>query len=288
MPEYCSFQDRKPRPPTAAEARRQRQLEERGLTDVYVPVDEAPAEFWEAVLQATHWQILGESNFDGLAGNNWWAELRWQEGSPDIHSEARGKAYSWLVREGRTSFLPGMVDVYVRLSAVERLLDVMDYSGNFNDLVNEAAQRFRVGIRIEGSRFVDVISEHVHQEVVRPALQLLARPEFEPVDELYRKGFDRLLSGDPAGAITASASAVEEMLRVGGCAGSTLKPLAQNACARGWITPGVEQSIIKLDAYRKDSDAHRVGTDERELGRLVLHTTASLLLYLGRTRGNLS
>lgn len=286
MPEYRSLRDRKPRPPTAAEVHRQRDLEERGLSDVYLPLEEAPAEFWQAIVHATHWTIMSEDNFSAPGpGWYWWNELRWQEGWPEIDDEDRGDAYSWLVREGRTSFLRGTVGAYVRLSAVEHLLDVVDDYGDFNDLVNEAAQRFRVGLRLEGNRFVDVISEHVHQEVVRPTLQLLALPEFEPVDELYRKGFDRLLSGDPAGAITVAASAVEEMLRVGGCAGSTLKPLAQNARARGWITPGVEQSIIKLDAYRKDSDAHRVGTDERELGRLVLHTTASLLLYLGRTRG---
>ncbi len=153
-------------------------------------------------------------------------------------------------------------------------------------MVNEAAERFRVGIRLEGKRFVDIISEHIHQEIVRPALRLLAEAELEPVNELYRKGFDRLLAGDPAGAITAATSAVEEMLRIGGYTGSALQQLARNARDKGWLTPGVEQSIVKLNAYRDDSDAHNVGTDERELARLVLHLTASLLLYLGRTRSN--
>jgi hypothetical protein len=175
------------------------------------------------------------------------------------------------------------------MSAVEHLIDVRDPPGeDFNDLVNEAAARFRVGVRLEGARFVDVSSTLIHQEVVRPALQLLAQPEYDSVDELYRKAFDRLLAGDPAGAITAATSAVEEMLRKGEYTGSSLKELARAARNRDWLTPGVEQSIIKLHAYREDSDAHRVGTDEPELARLVLHLTASLLLYLGRTRKKLA
>lgn len=286
MPEFRSLYDRKARKPTAAEARRQREIEEQGLTDVYLPVEKAPTAFWEALIQATHWVVLSESAFADRAGLQWWNELRWQEGWPEIDHPLIGRAFNQLVRDGTTSFLPGMVDDCVRLSAVELLLDIARDPDRFHDLANEAAQRFRVGLRLEGNRFVDITSEHVHQEIVKPALQLLAKPEFESVNELYRKGFDRLLAGDPAGAITVAASAVEEMLRTGGCSGSSLQQLAQKARVLEWVTPGVQQSIVKLDAYRSDSDAHRVGTDERELARLVLHLTASLLLYLGRTHGD--
>jgi len=291
LAEFRSLHGREARKPTAAEVRRQREIEEQGLTDVYVPVEKAPAEFWEALVQATHRVVMAEDTFNNTPfGRQWWDEFRWQQGWPALQG-APSNAFAWLVREGGVAFLPGPVDPYVRLSAVEVLLDVVRDAGvvrdawQFHDLANEAAERFRVGLRIEGNRFVDITSEHVHQEVVKPALQLLAKPEFESVNELYRKGFDRLLAGDPAGAITVAASAVEEMLRTGGCSGSSLQQLAQKARAQGWLMPGVEQSIVKLDAYRSDSDAHRVGTDERELARLVLHLTASLLLYLGRTRG---
>jgi len=263
-------------------------MEEQGLTDVYFPVEKAPDGFWEAIVQATRRVLMSESDFVGLTGRQWWNELRWHEGWPEIDKRLIGHAFNQMVRDGKTSFPPGRVDYYVRLSAVELLLDIVGGTSEFHDLANDAAQRFRVGLRLEGNRFVDITSEHVHQEIVKPALQLLAKPEFESVNELYRKGFDRLLAGDPAGAITAATSAVEEMLRTGGCTGSRLQQLAQKARVQEWVTPGVEQFIVKLDAYRSDSDAHRVGTDERELARLVLHLTASLLLYLGRTRGDIS
>ena len=288
MPEFRSFYERKARKPTAAETRRRRDMEKQGPGDVYLPVENAPPGFWEAMIQATHRAIVPESSFNSLSGVEWWAELRWQQGWPKIGPSDLAHAFVQLVRDGPTSFLQDKAHGSVRLSAIELLLDMVSASEAraFRDLANEAAERFRVGLRLEGNRFVDMTSEHVHQEVVKPALQLLAKPEFKSVDKLYRKGFERLLAGDPAGAITAASSAVEEMLRTGGCTGSRLQQLARNAGTRGWLTPGVEQSIVKLDAYRSDSDAHRVGTDERELARLVLHLTASLLLYLGRTRGD--
>jgi len=289
LPEYRSLRDRLPRAPTAAEVRRRQELEQEGLLDIYLSAEDAPPAFWEAVLQATHWSLASESNFVSEIGSKWWGELRWQEGWPDIPSNTLGSAYSQLIRDGRTAFLRSAVGVYVRLSAIEHLLDIIGDTGDaddFSDLTNEAADRFRVGIRLEGKRFVDITSQHLHRDAVRPTLLLLGEQALRPVDDLYRKGFDRLLAGDPAGAITASGSALEEMLRIGGCAGSTLKQAARSAQQKDWITPGVEQSIVKIDAFRGDSDAHRVGTDERELARLVLHLTGSLLLYLGRTRPN--
>lgn len=289
MPDFLTFRDRSPRPPTAAEVRRRRELEEKGIIDVYVSLNEAPRSFWEAILQATHWCLVSETSFQSTIGKDWWDELRWQEGWPAIPDGSFGGAYAMLIRDGRAVFLRGDVNCHVRLSAVEHLLDVTGDSSEadkFAERVNEAARRFRVGVRLEGKRFVELSSEILHQEVVRPALLLVSSPEFEAVDELYRKSFDRLLAEDPAGAITAAASSVEEMLRVGGCPGATLSQLARSARQNRWITPGVEQSIIKLDAFRGDSDAHCLGTDEPELARLVLHLVGSLLLYLGRTMKN--
>ena len=160
------------------------------------------------------------------------------------------------------------------------------YPGRFEDLVNEAAARFRVGIRLEGSRFVELTSEHFHETVTRPALLLLSEPGLEEVDGLYRKAYERLLAGDAGGAITAAASAVEQMLRELGSSGGGLQPLARHARAQGRITAGVEQQIVKLDAFRAESDAHSAGTDEPEPARLVVNIAASILLYLGGARAN--
>lgn len=290
MPEYRTFRDRSSRLPTAAEVQRARELMDSGVADVFVPLDRAPAQYWEAMLQAVTWSVMSLKNFASPTGRTWWDELRWQEGWPPIDVlSSIPTTFEGIVRRGAIPFSPGPVEPRLRISAIEHLLDVMGESadmGAFTSLANEAADRFRVGLRLEGTRFLEVTSELIHREVVKPALVILASPELKPIDDLYRKAFDRLLSGDSAGAITAASSAVEEMLRAGGLSGSTLKQLSQRARENDWITPGVEQSIVKLDAFRGDSDAHRVGTDEKELARLVLNITGALLLYLGRTSPN--
>ncbi|MGH2595055.1 MAG: hypothetical protein ACRDH7_03725 [Actinomycetota bacterium] len=125
----------------------------------------------------------------------------------------------------------------------------------------------------------------MHEEVVQPTLVLLSDERFADVDSLYRKAFDRALSGDPSGAITAATSAAEEMLRllIPSMKGQTLGPLAEKARADGLIPPAMEEFTKKLYALREDSDAHQAGTSEFELAMFAIHIAGSILLYLGRT-----
>ena len=147
LPEFRSLRDRSARQATAAEARRQRELEDRGVTDVYAPVEEAPAQFWEAVLQATLWAVLTVDYFNSTEGRDWWDELGWHEGWPPIRQSTIADTYANIIRHGGVPFLAGTVDPDVRLSAIELLLDVVGDISKFRDLVNQAAERFRVGIQ---------------------------------------------------------------------------------------------------------------------------------------------
>jgi hypothetical protein len=119
---------------------------------------------------------------------------------------------------------------------------------------------------------------------VQPTLVLLADERLADVDALYRKAFDRALSGDPSGALTVATSALEEMLRIGlEETGSTLGPLADKARATGWISSGTAELVKKAHVLRQESDAHQAGTSELDVAMLGLHVTGSLLLYLGKT-----
>jgi hypothetical protein len=286
VPEYRTFQGRKARLPTAAEKRRE--WIEAGVADVVRPLEQAPETFWEAILKAAHWQLASSQNLSSMIGRDWWAEISWLQGWKEITGDTVSQAFEMIVRHGRTPVTTETADPHVRLTAIELLIDTIDDAEStrkFESLANEAAERFHIGIRLEGTRFVDVTSEAIHQEVVRPVLILLSTPELKDIDELYRKAFERLRT-EPGGAITAAQSAVHQMLRRGGFGGSSLRTLAERARIGGWITVGVEQLIVKLDAFRKDSDAHQVGTDEKELARLVVNVAGSIILYLGRTLPN--
>lgn len=127
------------------------------------------------------------------------------------------------------------------------------------------------------------MSEHMHTEVVQPTLLLLAQERFASVDELYRKAFDRALSGDPSGAVTAATSAVEEMFRVQlGVTGLDMDALANRARSDGLIPAAVHQVAVKLSVLRRESDAHEPGTDDHDVAMLAIHLAGSLLLYLGQ------
>lgn len=127
--------------------------------------------------------------------------------------------------------------------------------------------------------------EHLHREIVQPTLLSLSDSDLSEVDELYRKAFERVLSNDAAGAVTAASSAVETMLRVGlGSTSGTLDSLTERARSTGWIGRAEAQIIPKLMALRDESDAHKPGTDDFDRAMLAIHLAGSILLYLGRSR----
>lgn len=201
MGEFKSFGDRTPRPPTWSE--RQRDEDRTDADDIYVEVKRASDDFWLNLVQAVEWVIPDTDEF----WQQWRQEVRWAEGHD----------FEYPRNDCLASI--GLDEIYsgVKITLIEHALDLCsdETAHDFADLVNDGARRHRVAIRLEGRRFVPVTSEHVHKEVVQPALALLREERFEGIDGLYRKAFDRALSGDPAGAITAATSAVEEMFRLG-------------------------------------------------------------------------
>lgn len=264
-------------------------LREQGIEDVYLEPEDAPPEFWAALVLATTWNLVG---WDSVLWEDWTLEARYS-GLP-LLGKNDFAAFVQVVRVGAEEDSPRLgspnpesVGVATRLAAIEHLLDICEDRDltKFTAAVNDRAGYFRVGVRLEGRRFVPATSEHSHTEIVQPTLLLLSDGRFADVDGLYRKAFDRVLSGDASGAITAATSAVEEMLRLllPSMKGQTLGPLAKKARADGIIPPSVEGFITTLYGVRPESDAHAGGTSDHDLAMLALHLTASILLYLGRT-----
>jgi hypothetical protein len=284
--EFRTFPDGEKRLPTWAEKETMEDLREAGVEDVYRVPDEAPQEFWEVLVQSVDWSVQSvEAN--SAVWEAWAREIRWAQGLGDFVVIPR-VTFKEMVGQGNFRIKGGRIPVKasaaLRLAAVELLLNVTVPDPAFQEQVNDRARWFRVGIRLEGTRFVPLTSEFLHEHVVRPALLLLADERFSAVDSLYRKGFDRALSNDPAGAITASNSAVEEMLRLGtGVKGGSLDKLAMQARQDGWISPAVHQLVVKLAALRDESDAHTLGTDETEVAMFTLNLSGSILVHLERT-----
>jgi hypothetical protein len=278
--EFRTFEG-EPRPPTWLERERAERLRAEGIADVFVEPTQAPQEFWTAILEAIYWAVLRRDSAEGW--KNWEREYRYATGRTFASSGVG--LFELIVRDGKLPTLPLSREASLgqRLAAIEHLLDAASGDASFEDMVNDRARFFRVGLRLEGNRFIPVAGEHLHTEIVQPTLLLLADDRFTEVDRLYRKAFERNLSGDPSGAITAATSAVEEMLRVlvPSMKEHTLGPLAKKARANGVITPPIEEFIKKLYGLRPESDAHAGGTVDYDLAMLSLHLTGSILQYLG-------
>jgi hypothetical protein len=284
MSDFRTFHGGEPRPPTWAERERINALREEGVEDVYVEPEAAPQEFWQALMETIDY-FLAPSKAFSTTWEAWRREIAYATGlSFRLDPQATFEA---IVRDGvvATDQLSYPATVGVRFAAIEHLIDVARPDNEFAERVNDRARWFRVGVRIEDGRFIPITSEHLHTEIVRPALLLLSQESFAEIDGLYRKAFDRVLSGDASGAITASISAVEQMFRVlmPSMAGQSLSPLAEKARADGIIAPAVEEFVKKLYALRPDSDAHAGGTSDFDLAMLAIHLAGSILLYLSKT-----
>jgi len=279
---YRDFRTGEPRAATWAERERIDRLREAGTEDVFVDPDDAPYEFWNVLVEATFSFVLADTTLGGWAE---WARMMSMNLGLDrlAQPETSYWIYKDLLRTGKWEKTP--YPVAVRLAAVEFLLDLKGGSESFNEAVNDRARWFHVGVRLDGNRFVPTTSDLLHVEVVQPALKLLVDVRFSDVDGLYRKGFDRALAGDDAGAVTAAISAVEEMFRVllPVMEGQTLGPLAEKARAEGVISEPIEAFAKKLYGLRPRSDAHQAGKADFDLAMLALHLAGSLILYVGRS-----
>ena len=118
MANYRSFRDRRDRLPTFAERVQRADLDERGVADVHVPLGEAPAEFWIALLQAVHWQVCSEDALGGDPGVTWWQELRWQHGWPEKERPELASLFRGIVLRGSLPFSTSKLSTEYRIAAM--------------------------------------------------------------------------------------------------------------------------------------------------------------------------
>ena len=85
------------------------------------------------------------------------------------------------------------------------------------DAINELNERFRragFGYRYEQGNIIRVDSELTHQEITRPALQLLADPRFKGADEEFRAAHDHYKAGEYKDCAVDALNALESTMKV--------------------------------------------------------------------------
>lgn len=152
------------------------------------------------------------------------------------------------------------------------------FAADINVVLSEHLIAFEL---IEGM-MVPVESRHMHEQVVKPALTLLARAEWNGVESAYHDAL-REAPNHPADAITDAARALEVTLRELGCTGNTLGALAQSARTQGLLQAYDTKLYDWIAAERGNrSDAH--GAFDPDLASSdawrVVHVVGAEILHL--------
>lgn len=259
-----------------------------------------PQPFWDALVMATDYYLIG---FDRPAGRqeadgwrnawrSWEHAFIWGTGLGPIFDHPWAE-YQKVVRMGASSarevpehtwdeILERLRPAY-RLAAVEHLLDLGGAQPEFAKAVNQKADEHYVALRLEGTRFLYSTSEELQEEVIRPAVVLLADPRYERAQAAYLDAHTRAKAGDYPGAVGAALRSAEEVMKTLGCEGSTLPQLAESAGAKG-VPAAVVSLLGQMSgmAPRTEDEAEGPGAEE---AMLAVHLAASVIRYMTRRLG---
>jgi AbiJ N-terminal domain 4 len=160
---------------------------------------------------------------------------------------------------------------------------------SFTAAVNDALYRERVPYEFIQGRMVARVSEELHEQVVAPALRLLAgRPEWAAIETAYRKAIDEIADGEPDDAITDAGTALQEALTLLGCDGNALGPLIGSARTKGLLAQhdstladGIAKIMHWVSADRSQlGDGHHTSSATRADAWFTVHVVGALILRL--------
>lgn len=218
------------------------------------------------IMRIAHQMVLIETGWPSLSG------------VPDVQDD---KADFQLAFERATgSLFPTLVEALVsaHYSRFRRKPD----TDRFEAWVNEVFNRHRIAWELVEGRMVAFESKELHTEVVEPTLRLLSHSGWDQVEAAYQKALRELAEGHGDDAITDAAAAVQETLKLLGCNGNRLDPLAKSALSQGLLTAYDKKLVEWIEADRSNrGDAHSGESGAtREDAWLVVHVAGSLILRL--------
>lgn len=161
----------------------------------------------------------------------------------------------------------------------------------FDRLVNLILLEHRISYELVNSEMIEFSSKELHQEVLAPALQLLAgRQDLARVESAYRDALKEISKGAPSDAITDAGTALQEMLQALGCTGNSLGPLIKSARENGFLAPhdspmlGVVVKVLDwVSADRSErGDAHEVSSANIDDAWFTVHIVGAAILRLSK------
>jgi hypothetical protein len=157
--------------------------------------------------------------------------------------------------------------------------------------VNRFLEEGRVPYQFVRARWVHVPSGYVHQEMVRPALDVLARDGFAGALEEFKRALDHARDGRTKEAATEATKALESTMKcICDAQGWTYpeninaQPLFHLLVDHGLIADWMESGFMGVVAIRNRRGAHGQGADSQPLAPyvadLAVNLAASYILVL--------
>jgi hypothetical protein len=167
----------------------------------------------------------------------------------------------------------------------------------FGSAVNVILREHRISYELINGQMVEFSSMELHQQVVAPALRLLAgRSDLDKVEFAYGEALREIADGNAANAITDAATALQEMFNALGWPGNSLGPQIKFARENGILAPhdspmlhAIEKLLNWVSADRSEKgDAHAVTSVALDDAWLIVHVVGAVILRLSRptTRGD--
>ena len=239
-----------------------------------------------------------------------------------IHNLLARELEVFQLTEGENDPWKGVVGFFLNTTNVEHALSVIEislvsaeavqqqkqflfFNMTVNDAVKELNVRFSehgIGYQFESPRIVKVDSQFLHQEVVKPALQLLKAKHYSGANDEFRKAHEHYRHQRYSEAVNECLKALESTLKVickkrewpFSADKDTAKKLLEIILEKGLVPGYLENKFTGLRSVlesgvptiRNRESGHGAGEEPRHipqhLAAYVLHLTASAIVFISR------
>jgi hypothetical protein len=194
----------------------------------------------------------------------------------------------------RDDMVPTVIEAMSQACSSRSLIagtGVYDSVGYFDRTANVVLREHRISYELISNQMVEFSSKELHQEVVVPALQLLAgRKDLSKVESAYQAALGEISEGEASNAITDAGTALQEMLQALGCTGNSLGPLIKSAREKGFLAPHDSPMLVEIEkvlnwvsADRSErGDAHEVSCANIDDAWFTVHIVGASILRLSK------
>lgn len=199
--------------------------------------------------------------------------------------------------EGHYDDYQELIHFFLDAESIEVALDVVEILATelSNDLAGEVNQRLRehgIGYQLEQGRMVPISSDLLHQEAVRPALQLLSAAPFQAAGQEFLTAHEHYRHGRHEEALVAACKAFESTLKI--VLNAHHVPIKPTAAAQELVnlvrsnnivpTYVADQHLMGVAILRNKLAGHGQGEAVRQVDeayvRYALHLAAAAIVFL--------